>query len=53
MEIISSKPGQKQSLALPDLKVDPNELNLSGGIAATLIDRIGMHKNKENSTSGK
>ena len=51
-EIISSKPGQKQSLALPDSQVDPQELNLSGGITATLIDRIVLHKNKEASTSG-
>jgi hypothetical protein len=52
-EILSSKPGQKQSLALPDLQVCPDELNLSGGIAATLIDHIVIHKNKESSISGK
>jgi hypothetical protein len=51
-EILSSKPGQKQSLALPDSQVCPDELNLSGGIAATLIDRIVIHKNKESSVSG-
>jgi len=49
---LSSKPGQKQSLALPDSQVCPDELNLSGGITATLIDRIVIHKNKEASTSG-
>ncbi len=46
-EIISSKPGQKQSLALPDSQVDPDVLNLSGGITAFLIDRTVIHKNKE------
>jgi hypothetical protein len=29
---------QKQSLALPDSQVDPEELNISGAITATLID---------------
>ncbi len=52
-KIISSKSGQKQSLALPDSQVDPQELNLSGGITATLIDHIVLHKIKEASTIGK
>jgi hypothetical protein len=37
-------------MVLPDSKVDPDELNRSGGIAATLIDRIvfeRMRKRKE------
>jgi len=51
-EIPSSKPGEKQSSALPESKIDPVELNLSGDIATTLIDRIIIHKNKEASTSG-
>ncbi len=51
-EINSSKPGQKQSSAVSDLQVDPDELNLSVGITATLIDHIVIHKNKEASVSG-
>jgi hypothetical protein len=53
-EILASKPGYYKESALNTLKteVDPEDLNLSDGLAATLVDKIVLHKNKEGARSG-
>ncbi len=53
-EILASKPGYSNQSALNtmDSQVEPDELNLSNGLAAMLVDRIVIHKNKEGTCSG-
>jgi hypothetical protein len=47
-EILAMKPGHSNLSALNYMKteVEPEELNLSTGLAATLVEKIVLHKNK-------
>ncbi len=53
-EILASKPGYNKESALSTLKMEvvPEDLNLSDGLVATLVDKIVLHKNKDGARSG-
>jgi hypothetical protein len=51
-EIHGTKHGGVALTSSLESTVEPEELNLSHGLAATLVDRIVMHKNKEASRNG-
>ncbi len=53
-EILASKPGYNKESALSTLKTEvvPEDLNLSDGLVAMLVDKIILHKNKEGARSG-
>jgi hypothetical protein len=53
-EIIFLKPGitHKSALNTIESQVQPGELNLSGGLAAMLVNRIAVHKMREANHSG-
>ncbi len=53
-EIITSKPGNthQSALDLIESQVQPDQLNLSGGLATMMVDRIVVHKMKEANHSG-
>ncbi len=52
-EILAFKPGYNKESAVNTLKteVDPEDLNLSDGLAAMLVEKIVLHKNKEGTHS--
>ena len=53
-EILASKPGYNKESALSTLKMEvvPEDLNLSDGLVAMLVDKIILHKNQEGARSG-
>jgi len=53
-EILATKPGYSNGSVLNSLNTDvkPEELNFGSGLAATLIEKIVLHKNKEGACSG-
>jgi len=54
-EVLTSKPGYRNNgteLSTLDSNVTPEELNLSQGLAGTLVDKIYVHKAKEAELSG-
>jgi len=53
-EILATKPGYSNGSVLNSLNTDvkPEELNFGSGLAATLVEKIVLHKNKEGACSG-
>jgi hypothetical protein len=53
-EVLASKPDNKKKtdVDLLDSKVAPDDLNLTEGLAGTLVERIVIHKSKETELTG-
>jgi hypothetical protein len=51
-EILASKSGNSSKGSVLESTIDPEELNLSEGLAATLVERIVLYKNDEARRNG-